>query len=266
MVAASANRRMCGIWVADHIVICSPVGSTTTRARLHEGRDQPLLAVLPLDHDAVAAGLLDRLVDVAAGAGLAGVEHPERATCWCRGRGARAPRRAAASLRSSDGRQLVVLDVDQLGGVARLGGACGRRRTATISPAKATRSTGIGGCVGATWSGVIGQALMHDALLVGEVGAGEHVDHVGRGLGRRGVDAGDRRVRERAAHHRQVQHPGQRDVVGPAGAAGDQPLVLLAAPVAADLGRPGRSWVAVMPAPPRSRWPAACCTAWTMLW
>jgi hypothetical protein len=28
--AASRNLRMCGIWVADHNVICSPVGSTTT--------------------------------------------------------------------------------------------------------------------------------------------------------------------------------------------------------------------------------------------
>ena len=48
------------------------------RAGLHERRDQPLLAVLPLDHDAVGAGLGDRLLDVAAGAGLAGVEDPER--------------------------------------------------------------------------------------------------------------------------------------------------------------------------------------------
>ena len=30
VVAARANRRMCGIWVADHMVSCSPVGSTTT--------------------------------------------------------------------------------------------------------------------------------------------------------------------------------------------------------------------------------------------
>ena len=30
VVAASANRRMCGIWVALHMVTCSPVGSTTT--------------------------------------------------------------------------------------------------------------------------------------------------------------------------------------------------------------------------------------------
>ena len=29
VVAAIANRRMCGIWVALHTVICSPVGSTT---------------------------------------------------------------------------------------------------------------------------------------------------------------------------------------------------------------------------------------------
>ena len=47
-------------------------------ARLHEGGDQPLLAVLPLEHDAVRTGLLDGLVDVAAGAGLLGVEDPER--------------------------------------------------------------------------------------------------------------------------------------------------------------------------------------------
>ena len=30
VVAASANRTMCGIWVDVHIVYCSPVGSTTT--------------------------------------------------------------------------------------------------------------------------------------------------------------------------------------------------------------------------------------------
>ncbi len=29
-IAASRNRRMCGFWVADHMVSCSPVGSTTT--------------------------------------------------------------------------------------------------------------------------------------------------------------------------------------------------------------------------------------------
>ena len=29
VTAASRKRRMCGICVADHMVICSPVGSTT---------------------------------------------------------------------------------------------------------------------------------------------------------------------------------------------------------------------------------------------
>ena len=29
-VIANMSRRMCGIWVADHTVICGPVGSTTT--------------------------------------------------------------------------------------------------------------------------------------------------------------------------------------------------------------------------------------------
>jgi hypothetical protein len=47
-------------------------------ARLHERRDQPLLAVLTLDDDAVGAGLRDRVLDVPAGAGLAGVEDPQR--------------------------------------------------------------------------------------------------------------------------------------------------------------------------------------------
>jgi hypothetical protein len=33
-----------------------------------------------------------------------------------------------------------------------------------------------------------------------------------------------------------MHHPGQRDVVGPPGGAGDEPLVLLAQPAAPDLG------------------------------
>ncbi len=38
MVAASANRTMCGTWVEVHIVSCSPVGSTTTeRGSMYEG-------------------------------------------------------------------------------------------------------------------------------------------------------------------------------------------------------------------------------------
>ena len=46
-------------------------------ARLHERRDQPLLAVLALDDDRLA-GVGDRVVDVAAGARLGRVEDPGR--------------------------------------------------------------------------------------------------------------------------------------------------------------------------------------------
>ena len=58
-----------------------------------------------------------------------------------------------------DGGQLLVVDVDQLGGVACLGRAPGND-TATASPAKVTRSMANGRWVGAFWSGEIGQALI----------------------------------------------------------------------------------------------------------
>ena len=45
------------------------------------------------------------------------------------------------------------------------------------------------------------------------------------------------RMRERAAQERDVQHPGQLDVVGPVGLAGDQTLVFLAQARLAELGR-----------------------------
>ncbi|GIL37379.1 hypothetical protein PDTK01_34540 [Phycicoccus sp. DTK01] len=72
---------------------------------------------------------------------------------------------------------------------------------------------------------------------------------------------------EGAADHREVQHPGQLDVVGPAGAAGDEALVLLAAAVLADLGRG-----AVVDGGHQALLlsllidPAAAATALTMLW
>ncbi len=47
-------------------------------AGLHERGDQPLLAVLALDEDAVGAGRLDGGLDVGAGAGLGRVEDPQR--------------------------------------------------------------------------------------------------------------------------------------------------------------------------------------------
>src|SRR5262249_5017563 len=62
-----------------------------------------------------------------------------------------------------------------------------------------------------------------------------------RGLpGRLGVDPGDPGVRDGAAGHRQVEHAGELDVVGPPRPAGDQPGVLLAPAGPAHLAGAGR--------------------------
>ena len=66
------------------------------------------------------------------------------------------------------------------------------------------------------------------ALLVSQIGAGQHRDHAWGRLGRIGVDRGDPGVRDRAADHPQVEHAGHRQVVREPAAAGDEALVLLA--------------------------------------
>ena len=79
------------------------------------------------------------------------------------------------------------------------------------------------------------------ALLGGEVGAGEDGDDAGHAARGAGVDTGDAAMRDGTAQDGQVLHPGQHDVVGPPGAAGDQMLVFLANPCLADFwfGRGG---------------------------
>ena len=95
-------------------------------------------------------------------------------------------------------------------------------------------ATGV--CVGAFWSGVIGQALISTPCSSARSLPVRTASTLGEVFAAADVDRGDRGVGEGAAHHGQVQHPGQGEVVGPAGAAGDQPLVLLATPVPPDLG------------------------------
>jgi len=87
-----------------------------------------LLAVLPLDHDAVGTGLLDGLLDVAAGTGLARVEDPERRLVGAEvGMGERTALVGGSRCRLEleRGGQLLVLHVDELRGVAGLGGRAG---------------------------------------------------------------------------------------------------------------------------------------------
>ena len=268
VVAASANRRMCGIWVADHIVICSPVGSTTTeRGSMNAGisrcwRYSRSMTMPSVRAFSIASSTLPPVP------GLGGVELPEGRLVGAEvGVGQDPPlsRGLRGLLEVQRGRQLVVLDVDELGGVPGLRGAArdhhGDGLAGEGDPVRGQRRVGGGDLVGRDRPGVDARPLG-----LGEVGTGEHRDDVGRLLRRAGVDADDLRVGERAAHHREVQHARQLDVVGPAGAAGDQALVLLAPAVAPDLLRLGGAFLggghAVTPLP----CPAACCTARTMLW
>ena len=266
VVAARANRRMCGIWVADHMVICSPVGSTTTlRGSMNAGISRCWRYSRSIRMPSVRAVPIASSTSPPVPASC-GVEDPQRGLVGAEV-GVGEDRVLGGLLEVEHGGQLVVLDVDELGGVARLGGAAGHHHRDDLAgegdPVGRHRRVRRRLLVGRDRPGVDA-----DAELVAEVLAGQHGDHVGRGLGRLDVDASDRRVGEGAAHHRQVQHPGERDVVGPPGAAGDQPLVLLAAPVLADLGGVGgRSWVAVMPCTlAAGACSAAYSTALTMLW
>jgi hypothetical protein len=130
--------------------------------------------------------------------------------------------------------QLVVLDLDELGGVARLRRGAGHHHGDDLAgeadPVDRDRRVGRRLLLRRDRPGVDA----HPDRLA-EVGGGDHVHDAHRVLGRTSVDAGDPGMGEGAAHHRQVQHPGQGDVVGPAGAAGDQPGVLLAAARRTDL-------------------------------
>ena len=198
------------------------------RARLHRGRDQPLLAVVPLKHhrrvaegrvhitlregpdEALVAGLVDlRRVVLQGGPD---VEHRrERLVVDLDGGQGVGRGVAVAGHHAGDGLADVAHLVDR------------HRRVSGDDDVRRDRP-------GA------GQA----ALLGGEVRTG-----VGRddpGLAPRGadVDRGDPGVRVRAPQERHVQHAGQPDVVGPVGLAGDEPLVFLAQPCATELrGRRG---------------------------
>ena len=73
------------------------------------------------------------------------------------------------------------------------------------------------------------------ALRFGEILSGEHRDDAGPTDCRRCVDRGDPRMGERTPQDREMQQPGQSDVVRPEGPAGDEVRILLTAARLADL-------------------------------
>ena len=200
-------------------------------ARLHERRDEPLLAEPAADHDRVGVvlGRCDRLLRAATGAGVAGVEHPVRAGVGAEVRVQQCGALGERLLHVQDRRQVVVVDDDELGRVAGGRGVAGDHH---------------GDAVTGEVHGVDGQRRRLRGLLVRrdrpgvrqarlgepEVGGGVDRDDAGKRAGLVGVDPGDAGMRRGRAHHGQVQHPGQGDVVGPAGAPGDEAGVLLAGP------------------------------------
>jgi hypothetical protein len=193
-------------------------------ARLHRGRDQPLLQVPPLDHD-VGLGL-GRVV-------VAAVEGPQERLVGALV-GVHQDLVLERLLHVHDRGQRVVVDLDRLQRVRGRVAVAGHHHGDALAdvPDLVDRERVV---VGVHHVRGHRPRAGQRAELVGEVGAGEGGHHPGP-LQRSGhVDPGDPGVRDRAAHDRHVQQARHRDVVGPPGPAGDQPAVLLAAQRLADV-------------------------------
>jgi hypothetical protein len=118
-------------------------------------------------------------------------------------------------------RERVVVDVDQLQGVAGDVGVLGDHRRDLLALEHHLVE-------GQDRLGVARQGR-HPRQAVGvQVAAGDDRDHARVGGGRLGVDGGDAGVGERGAQQRHVQHAGQGDVVDVVAAAAQEAVVLLA--------------------------------------
>ena len=236
-------------------------------ARLHEGGDQSLLTELSLNDDAVDAGSRDRLFYVTAGASGGRVEDP-----GCAVVGAEVGVREVGSvgdrgLHVEHRREHVVLDVNQVGCIARLADRPGHDDDDGLAGERdvVDRDRGVTGRLHVRRD----RPRARQAALFGvQVGAGQDRHHIGGGLGRGRVDRGDPGMCVGAAHERQVQHAGQRDVVGPLGATGDQALVLFAQAGLAQLAGGGAvvDGGHATPAGVEALALAAACTDFTMFW
>ena len=186
------------------------------RARLHRARDQPLLAVRALDHHGRVA---EGRVQVALGE-----DEVEALVARLVHLGRRILQRCPHIEHRG---KLLVVDLDggqRVGrGVAVAGHHAGHGLTDVTHLVHRHRRVRRDHDVRGDRPGA-GKA----ALLGGEVRAGVGGDHARLVPGRADVHRGDPGVRVRAAEEGDVQHPGQRDVVGPVGLAGDEAFVFLA--------------------------------------
>ena len=127
-------------------------------------------------------------------------------------------------------RQRLVLDLDQLGSVARLRHRFGDHEchaVADIADALGVQDR-LEGAVPFGRAEILGHRMRGQrAQVIGRgVGAGQHREHTGCGLGRGGVDALDLGVGVRRQHRHAVAHAGQADVVDIAPRTGQEPLIL----------------------------------------
>lgn len=169
----------------------------------------------PLAHDAV--GARERFVNVAVVVGLR--EHHVAA----RAGPDRGPAGITRLIHRGDGRQLLVVDHDETGGVlgdvTRLGHD---QRNRIADQPHAVDGERIEDRV----VEALERHQPHERIGErGDVGAGEHCDDAGKATGLGDVDAANGGVGGGAADERRVQHVGHGDVVDVAPVPGEQPGV-----------------------------------------
>jgi hypothetical protein len=212
----------------ERVLVSGAVEIADGGARLHRIRHQPVVDQLELDHlRGLGEGrLVHRLVaDMPVVADIAGdiVMH------------LRSPR-GERRLHGGDGRQDLVLDLDRLGRILRLGPRLGDHRRDGIAD-EAGLAHGEDGMHRLRHRRavlVVDLPAAGDTAEVGHVRPGEDRHHPWHCRSRRGVDGDDARMGMRAAQDGRIGLAGPVDVIGVLAAAGQEAQILLALHAGAD--------------------------------